>query len=174
MVDTRDLKSLAGNRVPVRVRSPAPRQKNSAPFRFRGLRKSRENCTSAASFFLSETGVSRGTPVSVISDGSDLDCPGAPKQRPQTGALFWYSPVQARTGGSIRETPKMQAQRGIFGKSNGCRERSESQSGHRHHVRRTQLRSVSAVCLRAAKTAHPLRPSSIPKRRSHGGPPFRL
>jgi len=40
--------------------SGAPRQKNSAPFRFRGLRKSRENCTSAESFFLSETEVSRG------------------------------------------------------------------------------------------------------------------
>ena len=34
---------------------------------------------------------------------------------------------------------------------------------HRHHVRRTQLRSVSAVCVRAAKTAHPLSPSSFPK-----------
>ena len=39
----------------------APRQKNSAPFRFRGLRKSRENCTSAESFFLSKSEVSRGT-----------------------------------------------------------------------------------------------------------------
>ena len=28
MVDTRDLKSLAGNRVPVRVRSPAPNKYN--------------------------------------------------------------------------------------------------------------------------------------------------
>ena len=43
-----------------------------------------------------------------------------------------------------------------------------------HHVRRTQLRSVSAVCERAAKTAQPLRPSSFPKRSSHGGAPFRL
>ena len=33
----------------------APRQKNSAPFRFRGLRKSRENCTSAVSVFLSNS-----------------------------------------------------------------------------------------------------------------------
>ena len=44
----------------------APRQKNSAPFRFRGFRKSRENCISAASFFLSKSEVSRGT--------SDLVC----------------------------------------------------------------------------------------------------
>ena len=58
----------------------APCQKNSAPFRFRGLRKSRENCTSAESFFLSETGVSRGTPVSGLIAGSDLDCTGAPRQ----------------------------------------------------------------------------------------------
>ena len=44
------------------------------------------------------------------------------------------------------------------------------ESHHRHHVRRTQLRSVSAVCVRAraggrdqasAKTAHPLSPSSF-------------
>ena len=37
------------------VGSPPPRQKNAAPFRFRGLRKSRENCISAASFFLSNS-----------------------------------------------------------------------------------------------------------------------
>jgi len=36
---------------------------------------------SAESFFLSETGVSRGTPVSVITAGSDLDCPSAPRQK---------------------------------------------------------------------------------------------
>ena len=41
------------------------------------------------------------------------------------------------------------------------------------HVRRTQLCSVSAVSVRAAKTAHPLSPSSFPKRESHGGLPFR-
>lgn len=41
------------------------------------------------------------------------------------------------------------------------------------HVRRTQLRSVSAVCVRAAKTAHPLSPSSFPKRESHEGLPLR-
>ena len=68
--------------VQVQVLLPAPpRQKNAAPFRFRGLRKCRENCTSAASFFLSETEVSRGTSVSVMENGSDLDCPGAPKRR---------------------------------------------------------------------------------------------
>ena len=42
-----------------------------------------------------------------------------------------------------------------------------------HHVRRTQLRSVSAVCVSAAKTAHPPSLSSFPKRESHGGLPFR-
>jgi len=40
--------------------SPVPRQKNSVPFRFRGFRKSRENCTSTESFFLSKSEVSRG------------------------------------------------------------------------------------------------------------------
>ena len=58
-----------------------PRQKNSAPFRFRGLRKSRENFTSAESFFLSETEVSQGTSVSVMENGSDLNCPGASRRR---------------------------------------------------------------------------------------------
>ena len=54
-----------------------------------------------------------------------------------------------------------------------------------HHVRRTQFRFVSAVCVSAwrsagnvrrtrlaAKTAHPLRPSSFPKRESHGDSRF--
>ena len=49
----------------VAVRLPAPRQKNSAPFRFRGLRKSRENCTSAESFFLYQ--------IEPASLGFDLD-----------------------------------------------------------------------------------------------------
>ena len=57
------------------------RQKKPAAFRFPGLRKSRESSTSAVSFFLSETGVSRGTPVSVINAGSDMDCSGAPRQK---------------------------------------------------------------------------------------------
>ena len=41
----------------------APRQKNAVPLRFRGFRKSRENCASTASFFLSETEDSRGRPI---------------------------------------------------------------------------------------------------------------
>ena len=80
MVDVADSKSADGDIVWVRVPPPAPRQKNSAPFRFLGLRKSRENCTSAESFFLSETEVSWGTSVSVMENGSDLDCSGAPRQ----------------------------------------------------------------------------------------------
>ena len=47
----------------------APRQKNSAPFRFRGLRKSRENCTSAESFFLSKSEDSRGSSDLVLNEG---------------------------------------------------------------------------------------------------------
>ena len=53
----------------VRIPPCPPRQKNPAPFRFRGLRKSRENCISAVSFFLSKTEVSRGTSVLVCVDG---------------------------------------------------------------------------------------------------------
>lgn len=39
-------------------------------------------------------------------------------------------------------------------------------------VRRSLLRSASPVCVRAGKAPHSLAPSSFPKRRSHGGPPF--
>ena len=43
--------------VAVRICPAAPRQKKPAPFRFPGLRKSRESSTSAVSFFLSKTEV---------------------------------------------------------------------------------------------------------------------
>ena len=66
MVDVADSKSADGDIVWVRVPPPAPRQKKAAPFRLPGLRKSREDFTSAASFFLSETELSRGSSVSVI------------------------------------------------------------------------------------------------------------
>ena len=46
------LKSLAPKSVRVRVPPAAPRRKKPAPFRFRGFRKSRENCISAGSFLL--------------------------------------------------------------------------------------------------------------------------
>ena len=62
------------------------RQKKAAPFRLPGLRKSiatrekratikacREDFTSAASFFLSKSEVSRGTSDLVTGDGSDLE-----------------------------------------------------------------------------------------------------
>ena len=80
LADARDSKSRVRKDVRVRPPPPAPRQKNSAPFRFRGLRKSRENCTSAESFFLSQIG-----PASLGSDSdsgssSDLDCFVAPEK----------------------------------------------------------------------------------------------
>ena len=84
--------------VCVRVASPAPRQKDSAPFRFHGLRKSRENCTSAESFFLFQIG-----PALLGSDldtgsGSDMDCPGAPKRREseQDSLLFGGPPSASK------------------------------------------------------------------------------
>ena len=173
MVDVADSKSADGDIVWVRVPPPAPEKGHPKGCPFSGGQPAAGNDPLRSNRPEGIPNSLRHRPMR-NETGSDLDCPGAPKQRPQTGALFWYSPVKTRTGGSIRETPKIQAQRGIFGKSNGCRERSEPQSGHRHHVRRTQLRSVSAVCVRAAKTAHPLRPTSFPKRESHGGLPFRL
>ena len=68
MVDTRDLKSLGREAVPVRVGPPAPRQKDSASFCFRGYRKSRENGMSTESFFLIQIG-----PASLGADSGD--CP---------------------------------------------------------------------------------------------------
>ena len=62
----------------VRVPPPAPRQKNSAPFRFRGLRKSRENCTSAESFFLSQ--IEPALLGFDLDTGSDSDSAGAPEK----------------------------------------------------------------------------------------------
>ena len=42
---------------------PPRRRKNAAPFRFRGFRKSRENCISAASFLLSKSDPLRWAPI---------------------------------------------------------------------------------------------------------------
>ena len=66
----------------------APRQKKLTPFRFPGFRTSQESSISVSSFFLSETGVSQGTPVSVINASSNLDCPGAPRQKKLTPFRF--------------------------------------------------------------------------------------
>ena len=64
--------------VQVRPLLPAPpRQKKPTALRFR---RGGESSVSVGSFFLSETGVSRGTPVSVTGNGSDLNCPGAPEK----------------------------------------------------------------------------------------------
>ena len=49
-----------------------PRQKNAVPLRFRGFRKYRENCASAASFFLSKSEDSRGSSDLVFIAGSDF------------------------------------------------------------------------------------------------------
>ena len=83
--------------VQVRPLLPAPRQKNSAPFRFRGLRKSiatrgkratikacRENSISAESFFLSETELSRGTSVSVMENDKESPSSGADGSREES------------------------------------------------------------------------------------------
>ncbi len=155
MVDVADSKSADGDIVWVRVPPPAPRQKNSASLRSRGLRKSRENCVSAESFFLSETELSWGSSVSVMENGSDLSCPFLVTDKGLEPEGTW------RHAGGMSQ-PEVACPAG------------QVESHHRHHVRRTQLHSVSAVCVRAAKTAYPLSPSSFPKRSSHGGAPFRF
>ena len=52
-----------------------PRQKKLTPFRFPGFRKSQESSISVSSFFLSETGVPKGAPVSVMGDALDKAVP---------------------------------------------------------------------------------------------------
>ena len=103
--------------VQVQVLLPAPRQKNSAPFRFRGLRKRRENCTSAESFFLSETELSRGSSVSAYiapcfhwsldwdSKGAGVnDVPGARQSR---------APARPQAGSPVRVTKKERIRSGF-------------------------------------------------------------
>ena len=63
------------------VRRPDPRQKTPAPFRFRGLRKSRESCTSAGAFFLSESNPLRRASIRFYATGS-------PERRCNSGALY--------------------------------------------------------------------------------------
>ena len=105
--------------VQVRPLLPAPRQKNSAPFRFRGLRKSRENCTSAESFFLSKSEDSRGSSDLVLNGG----CP------------FWCG-KQDKVGSA-------RAKRG--GSDGTCLGRGLVPEGEFNHVRRSSRRSVSPV-----------------------------
>ncbi len=82
MVDTRDLKSLAGNRVPVRVRSPAPEKgKSEQDFPFSGA------TPSARVDPLRSNAKEDSRPLSRSSHadpevGSDLDCSGAPRRSP--------------------------------------------------------------------------------------------
>ena len=46
--------------IGIKINVISQRQKNAVPLRFRGFRKSRENCASTASFFLSKSEASRG------------------------------------------------------------------------------------------------------------------
>ena len=72
----------SGGRVP----PPAPRQKNSASFRFRGLRKSRENCTSPESFFLFQ--IEPASPGFDLDTGPDSDSSGFPEKGHPKGCPF--------------------------------------------------------------------------------------
>ena len=96
--------------VQVRPLLPAPRQKKPTALRFR---RGGESSVSVGSFFLSETGVSRGTPVSVMGNGSDLDCPGAPRQKNAVPLRF-------------RGLHKCMATRGKRATNKACRENCAS------------------------------------------------
>ena len=78
MVDTRDLKSLAGNRVPVRVRSPAPEKgKSEQDFPFSGATPSARVDPLRSNAKEDSRPLSRSSHAD-LKVGSDLDCPGAP------------------------------------------------------------------------------------------------
>ena len=84
MVDTRDLKSLVGNNVPVRVRSPAPRQKetNTVPFPPCG-----ENCTMLAPSSFSKSNPLRWASIwffILFSKSTDFGI-GSRSTRPRSG-----------------------------------------------------------------------------------------
>ncbi len=83
MVDTRDLKSLGSDPVPVRVRSPAPRQKEPTAFRFR---LDGESSISVGSFFLFQIGPA--LPGSDLVSGADIDSSGASYQKKPTAFRF--------------------------------------------------------------------------------------
>ena len=53
---------------------PLRRQKKLAAFRFRGLRRSRENCISAPSFFLSKTDPLRWAPILLRTTINGKNC----------------------------------------------------------------------------------------------------
>ena len=95
---------------------------------------------------------------SVASDGVWVRVPPpAPKKSGgQSLPLFFGINMGTRTGAGVNGAP------GAPQSSDLACAAAQVESHHRHHVRRTQLRSVSAVCARAAKTSHPLRPSSFP------------
>ena len=81
---------------------------------------------------------------------------GTKMRRPLHGAAA-FCKEGTRTGAGVNGAP------GALQSRDPASAAAEVESHHRHHVRRTQLRSVSAVCVRAAKTAHPLSPSSFSK-----------
>ena len=88
MVDTRDLKSLAGNRVPVRVRSPAPEKgKSEQDFPFSGAAPSARTDPLRSNAKEDSRPLSRSSHAD-LKVGSDLDCPGAPCQK--NAALFRF------------------------------------------------------------------------------------
>ena len=81
MVDTRDLKSLAGNRVPVRVRSPAPEKgKSEQDFPFSGAAPAARVDPLRSNAKEDSRPLSRSSHAD-MKVGSDLDCSGAPRRR---------------------------------------------------------------------------------------------
>ena len=120
MVDTRDLKSLGRKTVPVRVGSPAPK----AGHPFRGVPLFVLSVTTRTGGSISEapkTQAERGVfGQAELMQRAKRVAVGSPAPKaghPFRGVPLFVLSVTTRTGGSISEAPKTQAERDVFGQA---------------------------------------------------------
>ena len=174
--------------------TPGCRQKKLAAFRFRGFGKSRENCTSAPSFFLSRSNPLRWALIGLPAAKKKLaafrfrgfgksreNCTSAPSFFSRSYMLcqtligfYFLKPARFRLaavtdpGPCLSGGPPSVRLRSLHLCFSRPRRRKAAGPTAQHPVivGRTSLRSVSAASVRAAKTAHLLRSVSALLRRT--------